>query len=294
MTGWNSGRETENGAGRCLSLGWENMAFAPFVSWMVPILHPLSWGLSTMVLLHVRFLSPLPQRWSLWPSSCSPVLAPILQSSLSPPQTSVHVTGEGTVTFPRHFPSHSVSPFAPGRSHIVRSASRHSSSSSTLVCHPLSLFLFPFSLRLSPLTAALFFPPTLYPLFISLKPPPSPFSPLICSFLTPFFFFPVYGSCFLSFYTIPFIFVPCSFRHLSHQTLEATAFFFFLDSVFPHTYNNIHDLLNFLVSVNLSIDGTRLSESHPLLHLTSPSRRASCTGCLLQHLFISLSFYSPL
>lgn len=218
-----------------ISLGWENMAFAPFVSWMVPILHPLSWGLSAMVCLHVRFLSPLPQRWSLWPSSCSPVLAPILQSSSSPPQTSVHVTGEGTVAFPWHSPSHSVSPFAPGRSlSLSHRALRittlflllHLSLSSSLSVSP------PFSLRLSPLTAALFFFPTLYPLFIFLKPPPHPFSPLICSFLTPSSFFPVYGSCFLSFYTIPFIFVHCSFCHLSHQALEPTAYFFFLYSVF--------------------------------------------------------------
>lgn len=72
------------------------------------------------------------------------------------------------------------------RSHIVRSTSRHSSSSSTLVCHPLSLFLLLF-----PFGSHLYLQPCSFsPLFIpssSLWSPPPPFSPLICSFLTPFF-----------------------------------------------------------------------------------------------------------
>lgn len=138
-----------------------------------------------MAFLHARFLSPLPQRWSLWPSSCSPVLAPILQSSPSPPQTSVHMTGEGTVTFPQHYPSHSVSPFAPGRSLSLSHRAFHITTLFLLLHLSLSSSLSvssPFSLWLSPLTAALFFSPTLYPLFISLKPPPPPISPLICSF----------------------------------------------------------------------------------------------------------------
>lgn len=203
-----------------ISLGWENMTFAPFVSWMVPILHPLSWGLSAMVFLHVRFLSPVPQRWSLWPSSCSPVLAPILQSFLLPPKTSVHVTGEGTVTFPRHSPSHSVSPFAPGRSlSLSHRAFRitalfllllHLSVSSSLSVSPL------FSLRLSPLTVALLFFPALYPLFISLKPPPSSVFPLS---------------------SVPFWPLSLSFQYMAAVSYRFTPFLLFLSLVPSVTYH---------------------------------------------------------
>lgn len=174
------GREGENVAEMCLYQQHLQAFSRMFVHfWLPPRLSPGCYLFSILcpvVFLHLSLLSALSQRWSLWPSSCPPVLAPILQSSTSSPQTSVRVTGERTVTFPRH-PTPPILPlplllFAHSHSHIVRSTSWHSSSTSTFVCHPLSLFLPPISLRLTPLTVALFFfPRTLYPIFTSVKLP---------------------------------------------------------------------------------------------------------------------------
>lgn len=144
------------------------------------------------------------------------------QSSTSSPQTSVRVTGERMVTFPR-LPTPplilplSFSPSAPphslARSHPVFQIMTlflhlhlHLSSSLAVPLHPPT---FPLALTFN-CNPVLFFP-------LALFIPSSPLSccrsslyRLICSFSSPFSSLPIYGSCFQSFYTIPLIFVPCS------------------------------------------------------------------------------------
>lgn len=158
----------------CLSSGWYLMSLPCLV------VYP------PIFFLHLIFLSALPQRWSLWPSCCSPVLAPILQSSTSPPQTSVvwqvreRWHSPDTPPLPLHLPLCC----CPLTCALASCVPHHDSlpppppSSVSLTVSA------PFSLRFPPLTAALFSPshPSLSHLHLC-QAAAAPFNPLICSFL---------------------------------------------------------------------------------------------------------------
>lgn len=292
MTGWNNGRETENGAGRCLSL--RKYGFCPICllngsyspSFILGSIHH---GPSACMFPLTSPSEVVSLTFFLFPSSGpNPPIFPFTSPNICACDRWGNSDIPPTLPLPFCLPlcSWSLSHRA-FRITTLFLLLLHLSLSSSL-CVSLPFFPSALTFNCSPVLS----PHSLSPLHLFEAAPFSVF-PSHLFLLDPFLFLSSLWQLFPivlhhSFYFCP-LFLPSPITSWSHSFL-----LFFSMLSFPHTYNNIHDLLNFLVSVNLSIDGTRLSESHPLLHVTSPTRRASCTGCLLQHLFISLSFYSPL